>query len=77
MAKGFYIRKGKKDTSIYLHIYKPDFIAFLNDLHDNKGWVKLRIYERDSEDTRGFTHNMEVIQNSHKIAESESKPVND
>ena len=56
--KGFYIKKGK-DQSIYLNIYSSDFITFISDL--NTEWVKLRIYERDTIDEKGHTHNMEVI----------------
>lgn len=63
MRKGFYIKKGKKDHSIYLNVCKADFIEYLNALPDSEGWVKFRIYERENEDTRGFTHNMEVISN--------------
>lgn len=60
--KGFYIKKGKKDQSIYLHIHKADFVDYLNALPGDQ-WVKFRIYERDNPDNRGFTHNMEAIQN--------------
>lgn len=56
--KGFYIKKGK-DQSIYLNVYTSDFIAFISDL--NTEWVRLRIYERDSIDEKGHTHNIEVI----------------
>ena len=60
--KGFYIKKGLKDQSIYLHIHKADFVQYLQDISQDQ-WVKFRIYERDSPDNRGFTHNMEAIQN--------------
>jgi hypothetical protein len=60
--KGFYIKKGKRDQSIYLHICKVDFIQYLNDISQDE-WVKFRIYERDQPDNRGFTHNMEAINN--------------
>jgi len=56
--KGFYIKKGK-DQSIYLNIYSSDFIAFITELQTE--WVKLRIYERDTIDGKGHTHNMEII----------------
>ena len=72
MKKGFYIKKGKRDQSIYLHIHKVDFIQYLHDISGDQ-WVKFRIYERDSPDSRGFTHNMEVIQNSYIIAENSEK----
>ena len=67
--KGFYIKKGKKDQSIYLHIHKVDFIQYLNDISRDE-WVKFRIYERDNPDNRGFSHNMEAIQNSYFIGEN-------
>lgn len=46
-----------------LNVCVSDFKAFLDTLENNDGWVKFRIYERDVEDNRGFTHNMEVILN--------------
>ena len=76
MKKGFYIKKGKRDQSIYLHIHKADFIQYLKDISKDQ-WVKFRIYERDQPDTRGFTHNMEVIQNITFQAENETKAAND
>jgi hypothetical protein len=72
MKKGFYIKKGKKDQSIYLHICKADFIQYLHDISGDE-WVKFRIYERDNPDTRGFTHNMESINNIHITAENSEK----
>ena len=62
MKKGYYIKKAKKDNSIYLHICKVDFIQYLESISQDQ-WVKFRIYERDQPDSRGFTHNMEAIQN--------------
>jgi hypothetical protein len=59
--KGFYIKKGQKDCSIYLNIYKADFIQYIQDRPDQDGWVKLRIFERDSIDDKGHTHNMEQV----------------
>jgi hypothetical protein len=59
-----------------LHIHKTDFIQYLQDI-SNDEWVKFRIYERDQPDSRGFTHNMETIQNSHIIAENQTKAVNE
>lgn len=61
--KGYYIKSSKKDKSLMLNVCVSDFKAFLDSLDNNKGWVKFRIYERDVEDVRGFTHNMEVILN--------------
>jgi hypothetical protein len=76
MKKGFYIKKAKRDESIYLHIHKADFIQYLQEI-SNDEWVKFRIYERDNPDTRGFTHNMETIQNLHILTDNESKAVNE
>lgn len=59
--KGFYIKKGQKDSSIYLNIYKADFIQFIQDRPDQDGWVKLRIFERETVDDKGHTHNMEQV----------------
>jgi len=72
MKKGFYIKKGKRDQSIYLHIHKADFIQYLHDISGDE-WVKFRIYERDQPDTRGFTHNMETILNNTITAENSEK----
>ena len=76
MKKGFYIKKGKRDQSIYLHIHKIDFIQYLQDISGDE-WVKFRIYERDNPDSRGFTHNMETIQNNIITAENQTKAVNE
>jgi len=72
MKKGFYIKKGKRDQSIYLHIHKVDFIQYLHDISGDE-WVKFRIYERDQPDTRGFTHNMETIVNNIITAKNSEK----
>lgn len=58
--KGFYIRKAT-DGSLILNIYKNDFKAFLDELSESEGWVKLRIYEREKESENGFKFNMEGI----------------
>jgi hypothetical protein len=63
MKKGFYIKKGKKDQSLYLNICKDDFLLYIDSIVGSDGWVKFRIFERDVEDTRGFTHNMESVSN--------------
>ena len=76
MKKGFYIKKGKRDESIYLHIHKADFIQYLQDITADQ-WVKFRIYERDQPDSRGFTHNMETIQNTYINTDNHSKAVNE
>lgn len=59
--KGFYIKKGNKDGSIYLNIFKPDFVQFIQDRPDQDGWVKLRIFERETVDAKGHTHNLEQV----------------
>jgi len=59
--KGFYIRKAS-DGSLILNIYRIDFKAFIDDLSDDEGWIKLRIYEREKESENGFKFNMEALQ---------------
>ena len=65
--KGFYFKKGK-DNSIYLNIYKADFIQYINSLPNVNEWVKFRIYERSEQDSKGHTHNMEAV----KISEDQN-----
>jgi hypothetical protein len=77
MKKGFYIKKAKRDESIYLHVHKADFIAYLQQSNNDQEWLKFRIYERDNPDTRGFTHNMELIQNLPILTDNECKSVNE
>jgi hypothetical protein len=55
--KGFYIKKA--ENGLYLNIFKPDFIQYINDSPGE--WVKFKIYEKQ-DDPKGFTHNMEIIQ---------------
>jgi hypothetical protein len=59
--KGFYIKQGSKDQSLYLNIFKPDFIEYIKECNDSEGWVKFRIYERETVDGKGHTHNMEQV----------------
>ena len=59
--KGFYLRKSDRDNSILLNINTNDFKAFLDSIPQKDGWVKLRIFEKDKKDEKGFTHNIEVI----------------
>ena len=59
--KGFYIKKGTKDSSLYLNIFALDFIEYLKECPSNDGWIKLRIFERETIDPKGFTHNMEQV----------------
>jgi HKD family nuclease len=58
--KGFYIRKGKELNSIYLNVYTPDFIDYLKGLDNVEGWVKLKIYEKNT-DEKGYQYNMEQV----------------
>ncbi len=60
--KGFYIRHNTKDKSIMLNLFVEDFKAYLDTLQTNEGWVKLRIFERQEVDAKGFTHDMQAIQ---------------
>ena len=69
--KGFYIKQGSKDQSIYLNIFKPDFIEYINERPDQDGWVKLRIFERETVDGKGHTHNMEQVNAPEKQTQSE------
>lgn len=55
--KGFYIKKSEK--GLYLNIFKADFVQYINDAPGE--WVKFSIYEK-ANDPKGFTHNMELIQ---------------
>lgn len=55
--KGFYIKKS--DKGLYLNIFKPDFVQYINDQPGE--WIKFSIYEKLN-DPKGFTHNMELIQ---------------
>jgi HKD family nuclease len=66
--KGFYIRKGKELNSIYLNVYTPDFIDYLKGLDNVEGWVKLKIYEKNT-DEKGYQYNMEQV--SQKKAENQ------
>ena len=59
--KGFYIKKNHK--GLYLNIFKPDFIQYINDQQGE--WIKFSIYEKLN-DPKGFTHNMEIIEQKEK-----------
>lgn len=71
--KGFYIKESK-DGSLMLNIYKQDFIAFVDSLEAQEGWVKMRIYKRMQVDEKGHTHNMECVRIN---SENHSKVVHD
>jgi hypothetical protein len=55
--KGFYIKKA--ENGLYLNIFKSDFVHYINEQPGD--WVKFKIYEKLN-DPKGFTHNMEIIQ---------------
>lgn len=54
--KGFYIKKS--DKGLYLNIFKPDFIQYINDAPGE--WVKFLVHEK-LYDSKGFTHDMKLI----------------
>jgi hypothetical protein len=54
MKKGYYLKKDKKDD-IILNIFVSDFVAYLQDLEAQNGWVNLKIYERDKVAANGLT----------------------
>jgi hypothetical protein len=60
--KGFYIKKA--ENGLYLNIFKPDFIQYINE--QGGEWVKFKIFEKQ-DDPKGFTHNMELIQQKENI----------
>lgn len=55
--KGFYIKKA--ENGLYLNICKADFVEYINEQPGT--WVKFKIFEKVN-DPKGFTHNMEIIQ---------------
>ena len=68
--KGFYIKKSA--NGLYLNIFKPDFVQYINDQAGD--WVKFSIYEK-ANDPKGFTHNMELIQQRGKDQDNPTKLV--
>ena len=44
-----------------LNVFVEDFKAYLDTLQSDDGWVKLRIFERQEVDAKGFTHDMQAI----------------
>ena len=60
--KGFYIKKA--ENGLYLNIFKSDFIQYINE--QGGDWIKFKIFEK-VEDVKGFTHNMEIIQQKESI----------
>ena len=67
--KGFYLKNNPKENCLYLNVFVSDFKAFLDTLPQSNGWVRLRIFERQEEDEKGHTHNMEVVVNPKHIKE--------
>lgn len=59
--KGFYIKKERK-SELILNIYAEDFKAYIDELSKVNGWLRFRIYERETAASNGLTHNMELIQ---------------
>jgi hypothetical protein len=59
--KGFYIKKA--ESGLYLNIFKADFVQYINEQPGD--WIKFKIFEK-VEDVKGFTHNMEIIQQKGK-----------
>jgi hypothetical protein len=59
--KGFYIKK--VENGLYLNIFKADFIEYINDQPGD--WIKFKIFEKVN-DPKGFSHNMEIIQQKEK-----------
>ena len=55
-----HLKKDKKDD-IILNIFVADFVAYLQSLHDQDGWINLRIYERNKVASNGLTHEMDYI----------------
>lgn len=68
--KGFYIKKNPK--GLYLNIFKPDFVQYINDQPGE--WIKFSIYEKVN-DPKGFTHNMELIQQKEREQDKPTKLV--
>lgn len=44
-----------------LNLFVSDFKAYLDTLQSDDGWIKLRIFERQEVDSKGFTHDMHAI----------------
>ena len=60
MKRGYYLKKDKKND-IILNIFVSDFVAYLQSLQDQNGWVNLRIYERNEPAGNGLTHELKQI----------------
>jgi hypothetical protein len=60
MKKGYYLKKDKKND-IILNIFVSDFVAYLQSLQDQDGWINLKIYERDKVAVNGLTLEMKQL----------------
>jgi hypothetical protein len=60
MRKGYYLKKDKKND-IILNIFVADFVAYLQSLQDQNGWINLSIYERDKVAANGLTLEMKQL----------------
>jgi hypothetical protein len=60
MKKGYYLKKDKKND-IILNIFVADFVAYLQSLQDQDGWINLKIYERDKVASNGLTLELNYI----------------
>jgi hypothetical protein len=60
MKKGYYLKKDKKND-IILNIFVADFVAYLQGLQDQDGWINLKIYERSEPAENGLTLEMKQL----------------
>jgi hypothetical protein len=60
MKRGYYLKKDKKND-IILNIFVADFVSYLQSLHDQDGWINLKIYERDKVASNGLTHEIKQL----------------
>jgi hypothetical protein len=60
MKKGYYLKKDKKND-IILNIFVADFVAYLQDLESQNGWINLKIYERNEPASNGLTHEFKQL----------------
>jgi hypothetical protein len=60
MKKGYYLKKDKKND-IILNIFVADFVAYLQDLESQNGWINLKIYERSEPASNGLTHEIKQL----------------
>lgn len=58
--RGYYIKKSKVDSSLFLFIELNDFVKYIKENKGANEWLKFRIFEREKIDEK-FSHNMELI----------------